>query len=331
MARLPDNINKKIEYDITKLKDIYFAGGCFWGTQAYFDRIPGVYKALVGYANGKTQNPSYYDLKNSMHAETVHVRYDPDKVSLKTLLKHFFMIIDPTILNRQGNDIGTQYRTGVYYKDENDLAVIKEYVKEEQKKYDKPIVTEVKKLEHFYLAEAYHQDYLEKNPLGYCHIGFETLNSIPTVEQDKYEKPDDILVKEKLNDIQYKVTQENYTEKPFDNEFWDKNEKGIYVDIVTGEPLFISDDKFDSGCGWPSFSKPICDEVIKEKDDNSLGRVRTEVRSRAGDSHLGHVFNDGPEETGGLRYCINSASLRFIPIDKMEEEGYSNYIKYISR
>lgn len=316
---------------INELCEIWFAGGCFWGVEAYFARIPGVAGTNVGYANGKTANPSYYDIKHTGHAETVQVSYDPRKVSLHTLLEYFFNIIDPTSINKQGNDIGTQYRTGIYYKDKNDLATIQAAVGKIQRKYKKPVITEVLPLENYYPAEENHQDYLKKNPGGYCHID---LSSLPDKVPDKasvadtsvYKKPEDKQLKETLSDMQYRVTQQNGTEPPFANEFWNHHAKGIYVDIVTGEPLFTSKDKFDSGCGWPSFTRPIEDDVVTEGTDKSHGMMRTEVRSHVGDSHLGHVFEDGPIERGGLRYCINSAALRFIPLEEMEAQGYGEFI-----
>jgi len=326
-SHLPKNLNTGVKYEKDKLHDIWFAGGCFWGVQAYFSRIYGVAETTVGYANGKTENPSYHELSNTGHAETVHISYDPDRVSLRTLLEHLFMIIDPTSINRQGGDFGTQYRTGIYYSDENDKQVIYSVIGEEQKKYKDPIAVEVIELEHYYLAEDYHQDYLENNPGGYCHVNFETLkNTIPKVDSTNYNKLEQSEIKKILSPMEFLVTQESHTEPPFENAYWEQNEQGIYVDVVTGEPLFVSSEKFDSGCGWPSFTRPIDNDVIMEKHDVSHGMLRTEVRSRVGDSHLGHVFNDGPKEKGGLRYCINSASLRFIPLDKMEENGYGQFV-----
>jgi methionine-R-sulfoxide reductase/methionine-S-sulfoxide reductase len=327
---LPENPNSGIVYDNSKLRDIWLAGGCFWGVQAFFNRIYGVAETTVGYANGKTENPSYYELSHTGHVETVHLRYDPEKVDLRTLLEYFFKIIDPTSVNRQGGDFGEQYRTGIYFADEADLDIILSTIAEVQKKYSKPIATEIKKLVHYYTAEEYHQDYLEKNPGGYCHVNFALLNSIKPVNSDgSYKKPDKKELKEKLTSVQYQVTQENLTEPPFNNEYWDHHERGIYVDIVTGEPLFVSSDKFDSGCGWPSFTKPVKKDAVVEKKDNSHGMQRMEIRSHSGDSHLGHVFDDGPKISGGLRYCINSAALSFIPLDKMEEKGYGSYISLV--
>lgn len=318
------------------IKEIWLAGGCFWGVQAYFSNIDGVVKTSVGYANGTAKKPTYHEISYSGHAETVSVEYNPDKVSLETILEYFFHFIDPTLKNKQGNDIGTQYRTGIYFKDEADKTVIDAAIKKEQNKYIIPIVVEVLLLDNYYPAEDYHQDYLKKNPGGYCHID---LNSLPELTQNQpnskseneaYSIPSKKDLKTKLTDIQYKVTQESATETPFDNEYWDNYKKGIYIDIVTGEPLFVSSDKFDSGCGWPSFSKPINENILIEKTDDKSGMTRTEVRSKLGDSHLGHVFSDGPKNKGGLRYCINSASLRFVQENEMEEKGYSKYIRLLS-
>lgn len=323
-----------VKINTENLKDIYFAGGCFWGVEEYFSQIPGVYDVTSGYANGNTENPSYEEVcSGSGHAETVHVQYDPGVVSLKTLTKQLFKIINPVSKNRQGNDSGSQYRTGVYYTDEADRAVIQEVFDAEQEKYDGEIATELLPLEAFYMAEDYHQDYLKKNPGGYCHIDFSSLSDVQTeaageikVDPSKYTKPSDEKIKEMLTPEQYNVTQEDGTEPAFSNEYFDNHEAGLYVDVVTGEPLFSSADKFDSGCGWPSFTKPIDPDVIVEKPDNSYGMMRTEVRSRVGDSHLGHVFNDGPADKGGLRYCIDSVSIRFIPYEDMEEEGYGEFM-----
>lgn len=326
-SRFPDNPNEGVTFDTENLEDIWLAGGCFWGVEAYMARVYGVYDVTSGYANGNTENPSYEDVtrRDSGHAETVHVQYDPDLVSLEKLLSHYFMIIDPTLLNQQGNDRGEQYRTGVYYENEADRAVIEEVMAGEAPKYDDPIVTEVEPLEHYYLAEEYHQDYLEKNPDGYCHVEFDTLEDqeVPAlIDPAKYPKPSDAELKAKLTEAQYNVTQKNDTETAYSNEYWDNYEPGIYVDVATGEPLFSSRDKYDSKCGWPSFTKPIEPDVVTEHKDTSYNMVRIEVRSRAGDSHLGHVFNDGPKDRGGLRYCINSASILFIPQEEMEEKGY---------
>ena len=326
----PSNPNDNVDYSKAKLNKIYLAGGCFWGVEAYMQRIYGVADAVNGYANGDTKNPKYEDLlyNNSGHAETVEVTYDPSKITLEELLGRYLKIVDPTSLNKQGNDRGTQYRTGIYYLDEKEKSKIQEVLKEEQKKHKKPIVIEVLPLKDFTKAEEYHQDYLTKNPNGYCHIDLSKADEV-FIDPNKYKKPSDEQLKKKLTDIQYQVTQLNNTERAFTNEYWDSKEKGLYVDVATGEPLFTSTDKFDSGCGWPSFSKPIQKDVVTYKDDNSYNMHRVEVRSRVGDSHLGHVFEDGPAELGGLRYCINSASIKFIPLAQMEEQGYGYLVHLI--
>ena len=313
-------------------KEIYLAGGCFWGTEKYLKSLPGVKRTDVGYANGSTENPSYEDVchRNTGHAETVRVLYAPEEIGLTHILHMYFDVIDPTSLNRQGNDIGSQYRTGIYYVDPEDESIIRAAVSKLQEKYEKPIAIEIKPLENYYLAEEYHQDYLTKNPGGYCHIGAAAFDkaSRALVDPSEYKVPDDAELKDRLTGLQYRVTRENGTEPPYHNEFHDHFSPGIYVDIITGEPLFTSSDKFEA-CGWPSFSKPLDPSVIRTKRDLSHGMVREEVRSRVGDSHLGHVFPDGPKEAGGLRYCINSAALRFIPEEEMESQGYGKYLHLV--
>jgi len=312
------------------MNTIYLAGGCFWGVEGYFKRIEGVKDTTCGYANGRTENPSYEDVcrHDTGHAETVKVDFDDEVISLEDLLIYYFRIIDPVSVNKQGNDVGTQYRTGIYYTDESQLPVIKAAIEREQRKYNEKIAVEVLPIENFYSAEEYHQDYLDKNPNGYCHINL-SLADEPIVRSEKYKRKNDDELKESLTPLQYDVTVNAATERPFDNEFNSNFERGIYVDITSGEPLFFSTDKFESGCGWPSFSKPIQKDLVKYSEDLSLGRRRIEVRSNAADAHLGHVFDDGPSELGGLRYCINSAALRFIPFDKMDEEGYGYLKKYV--
>lgn len=322
--------------DAGNLRDIYYAGGCFWGVEEYFSRIPGVRDVSVGYANGTTQRPTYEDVcyRQTGHAETVRVRYDPDAVSLRTLTEHFFKIIDPVSLNKQGNDVGVQYRTGIYYVSESDKSALEAVMREMQKKHSAPLAVELLPLANYYPAEEYHQHYLKKNPGGYCHIDFSSLapdraEDPAAADSNEYAKPDDAELRGILSPEEYRVTQQAGTERPFSGTYWNHKEPGIYVDVVTGEPLFISTDKFDSGCGWPSFTKPVAPEVIVERPDNSHGMQRTEVRSRTGGSHLGHVFNDGPEDAGGLRYCINSASLRFIPYSEMDKAGLGRFRKLI--
>lgn len=324
---------------IRKMKTIYLAGGCFWGMQHFMQQIYGVAATRVGYANSVVENPDYKLVCTGTTdaAETVEVGYDPDKISLFRLLQLFFMAIDPTTLNRQGGDIGTQYRSGIYYVDAEDLPVIEKAIDYERGEVRDPVVTEVGRLVNFYSAEEYHQDYLDKNPSGYCHIDpalfklAREANAPGKVDKESYEKPDDRELRERLTPLQYAVARENLTERPFLNEYNAEFRPGIYVDIVTGEPLFLSTDKFESGCGWPAFSRPIDKSLLDEHRDLTHGMDRTEVRSRKGDTHLGHVFDDGPKELGGIRYCINSASLRFVPLEDMEKQGYADLIPLLSR
>lgn len=314
-------------------KEIYLAGGCFWGTEKYLENITGIIFTEVGYANGNTQNPTYKEVcySHAGHAETVRVEYEDDKIGLPFLLELYYDAINPVSVNRQGGDVGTQYRTGIYYTSDEDLGVIQESIEKLQMKYEEKIAIEVKPLLNYYKAEEYHQKYLDKNPGGYCHIGYDKFEKAKSAmdESKKYKKKTVYELKKSLTETQFDVTQNNATEPPFRNEYFDEFQDGIYVDITTGEPLFLSYDKFESGCGWPSFSKPIDSELVSNVVDKSYGMMRTEVRSKKGDSHLGHVFEDGPRDRGGLRYCINSASLKFIPREKMEEEGYGDYLKML--
>lgn len=325
------NAEKEAEKANSGTANLYFAGGCFWGTEHFFKQIRGVISTEVGYANGRLQHaPSYEEVcsGNTGFAETVKIVYNPQVVDLKLLLELYFKTIDPTSLNKQGNDVGDQYRTGIYYTDAGVKTTIDEAIAALAKNYKKPIVVEVSPLKNFYQAEEYHQDYLDKNPRGYCHIPtklFEVARKA-NPEPIKFKKPTEAELRSRLTKEQYAVTQQNATETPFANEYWDEQREGIYVDITTGEPLFSSLDKFQSGCGWPSFAKPIDKKLIAEKEDKSYHMTRTEVRSKLGDAHLGHVFDDGPKQLGGLRYCINSASLRFIPKEDMEKEGYGEYL-----
>ena len=325
-----DNKSKSLniipDYKNSRYKEIYLAGGCFWGVQAYIDWIDGVEYTNVGYANGKSEQTDYNSIKKTGHAETVYVAYDPEKITLDELLRYYYQIIDPTSLNKQGNDQGTQYRSGIYYVDEEDRKIIESVTAKEQAKYSEKIVTEIKPLENYVLAEDYHQDYLEKNPGGYCHIDLSKIpREKPKVNPEDYPKPSTEEIKKKLTDLQFSITQESSTEYPFKNEYWDNKEAGLYVDIVTGEPLFSSLDKYDSGTGWPSFTRPIQWDVVTYYIDESGGIKRIEVRSRSGDSHLGHLFYDGPIEEGGLRYCINSGALDFIQFDELKDRGYEKF------
>ena len=305
---------------------IYLAGGCFWGLEQLMQSIPGVIDAQSGYANGTGEQDAVYETilrGDTGFRETVRVEYDPEQVSLDALLLAYFYVIDPTVQNQQGNDMGTQYQTGVYYTNDKTKETVERIAGIERSRNEKFFV-EIGPLLNYYPAEEYHQNYLEKNPYGYCHIPREEMQLFSSLRIDPgdYQKPAAEVIRDKLTAEQYAVTQESGTEYPFRNEFWNHFAKGIYVDIVTGEPLFSSTDKYESSCGWPAFTKPIEEPSIVEIEDNSYGMQRTEVRSRAGDSHLGHVFENDPESPNGVRYCINSASLRFIPFAQMKEAGY---------
>lgn len=313
--------------DFSKEKNvIYLAGGCFWGLEKLMQSIPGVIDAESGYANGTADiEPDYRTVCNGTTGfkETVRVEYNPEEVSLDALLFAYFYVIDPTVKNKQGPDIGTQYQTGIYYTNEEDGAVV-ERIAEIERKRNKAFEVEIGPIINYYRAEDYHQNYLDNYPNGYCHIPFFEIDMLAgnKIDPGKYRRPDEAELSSKLNDEQYNVTQNAGTEAPFSNEYWKQDKKGIYVDIVTGEPLFSSLDKFQSSCGWPAFTKPIEEPTLVKKEDLSYGMRRTEVRSRAGDSHLGHVFSGDPESPSGIRYCINGASLRFIPYEEMEKSGY---------
>ena len=312
---------------------IYLAGGCFWGLEKMMQTIPGVVSAVSGYANGDPSIiPSYKEVCSGRtgYRETVRVEYREDKVSLDAILFAFFGAIDPTVKNRQGNDIGSQYQSGVYFADENSGKIVEHVVKVEKMRH-KNFAVEIKPLESFYDAEEYHQNYLDKNPGGYCHITPAEMKIVEkmTVDPAKYRRPSDEEIKKRLSKEQYNVAVDSGTEPSFRNEFWDHKEKGIYVDVITGEPLFSSKDKFESPCGWPAFSKPIDPNTIIYLSDNSFGMRRTEVRSRAGNSHLGHVFQGDPHSPNGTRFCINSLSLRFIPFGEIEKEGYGYLSRYV--
>ena len=315
------------------MKEIYLAGGCFWGIERYLSLLPGVVKTEVGYANGKAEKPTYRQVcdDDTGHAEAVKVVYDPEKISLTFLLERFYEVIDPTSLNKQGEDEGTQYRTGIYYAVQQDEELIRGSVILLGESLTAPVMIEVLPLENYYTAEEYHQDYLVKNPAGYCHINLAMFEKAKQAVDEKtaargMEKNG---LREKLTPMQFEVTQNGATEPCFNNEYNAHFEKGIYVDVTSGKPLFVSSDKFESGCGWPSFSKPIDTKFIEEKEDRSFGRSRVEIRAKESDAHLGHVFEDGPAEKGGLRYCINSAALRFVPKKEMEEKGYGDLLPLV--
>ncbi len=308
---------------------IYLAGGCFWGTAYLFSLVPGVTATTAGYANSVVANPSYEQVcSGATHAaETVKVDYDDAVVSLMSLLQLYFKSIDPLSVNRQGGDVGEQYRTGIYYSDPADAPVVEAQLATLQRRHKEPLAVEQGPLKNFYPAEEYHQQYLEKNPGGYCHVNPALFREAREMKPRQAEEKEEL--RRRLTPLQWEVTQNGATERPFVNEYDHEFRRGIYVDITDGTPLFVSARKYNSGCGWPAFTKPITDELITEHTDTSYGRIRTEVRSASSGAHLGHVFADGPKEQGGLRYCINSAALRFVPLEQMEAEGYGKYIPLV--
>ena len=350
MASDSNSGKKIVPNESNNLKIATFAGGCFWCMEPPFDALDGVRNVVSGYTGGQKKNPSYKQVSSgsTKHVEAVQITYDPDKVSYRELLDVYWRQIDPTDAGGSFVDRGSQYRSAIFYHGEQQKQLALQ-TKEEQSNsgvFNKPVVTEILPATSFYPAEDYHQDYYQKNPIRYKfyrhHSGRDQfiektwsnvekpMNSKQSALEQRspgkdFKKPSPQELKQSLTPLQYEVTQEDGTERPFQNTYWDNKKPGIYVDIVSGEPLFSSTDKYDSQTGWPSFTKPIANNAVAEKQDRKLFMLRTEVRSQLADSHLGHVFNDGPAPTG-KRYCINSAALRFIPVEELQKQNYGQYL-----
>lgn len=305
-----------------------FAGGCFWCMVKPFHKYEGVERVISGYTGGHVDNPTYQQVcsETTGHLEAIEITFDPEVISYEELLRIYWRQIDPTDGGGQFNDRGESYRPAIFYHSEEQRVAAERSKQEieDSGRFDRPIEVEIRPAKTFWEAEDYHQDYYKKNPFRYemYRVGSGRAKFVKEAWSDKKLQKD---LKDRLTPIQYKVTQENGTEPPFQNEYWDEEREGLYVDVIDGTPLFTSRDKFQSNCGWPSFSRPIEEKRIDMNMDTTHHMVRTEVRSKGADSHLGHLFDDGPKELGGLRYCINSAALRFIPKEELESAGYGEY------
>ncbi len=330
-GKIEENAEKGMIYVRTTTKEFAtFAGGCFWCMVEPFDERPGIISVTSGYTGGTVENPTYEQVCSNTtgHVEAVQIEFDSSIMPYKKLVETFWQQIDPTDPYGQFHDRGESYQTAIFYHtdEQKQIAEASKQELENSGRFSKPIVTKILPAKPFYPAEEKHQDYYKKQSFHY-RLYKKGSGREDFIKKNWRNKLDKSKLKKQLTSIQFHVTQENGTERPFQNEYWNNEEEGIYVDIVSGEPLFSSTDQYDAGCGWPSFTKPIDLYQLKKEIDSTHGMVRTEVRSKTADSHLGHVFEDGPKDKGGLRYCINSAAMRFIPKDRLREEGYEEYLR----